>query len=979
MYIPLNNKTSYSLLSSLISIDDLINYAKKNNLKSIAIADENMYAVAEFITKCRNNDINPVVGLEVKVEDSKIVLYAKDYKGYQNLIKLSTISSKEKLTLEDLIEYNSNLIAVIPYKYKNDISKIEKIYEDTYLGYTNKEEELNALLLTKNVVFFRENLYLEENNKEELKYIYLIRDGKTSIDNIIYDIDNHSLNIKNIYNLTDNTGLINTIKISDSINIELPKLGNLLPIYPVENSDMYLFELSKKGLYKRLNNNVSEVYKKRLTKEIEIISKMGFSNYFLVVYDYIKYAKKSNILVGPGRGSAVGSLVAYTLGITDIDPIKYGLLFERFLNPERKSMPDIDTDFPDTRRDEVIDYCKKKYGENQISGIVAFGTLAAKQAMRDVARVMNIPPHKIDGLSKFITFKSKLKEVYNNNPTFKARIDSDITLTKMFNVATKLEGIPRHTMTHPSGIVICNEDISNLIPLTYSDGMYLSAYTNEYIEPMGFYKMDFLGLINLTTIDEILKDIKNYYNEEVSFKDIPLDDKETIKVFSDASTCGIFQFESEGMRSFLKRLEPNTFEDILSAIALFRPGAAENIPSFIRRRHKEEKITYINNCLEEVLKETYGIMVYQEQIIEVARIYAGYTLGEADLLRRAVSKKKVDLLKSNQEEFISKSVSLGRNKEEAKRLFDLILKFAGYGFNKSHSVAYSLIAYKQAYLKKHYPLVFFKHLLTSVIGSESKTSEYIKEASSEGINIIKPTINLSEEVYSIKDNSLVFPLSNIKSIGKVTSSTILEERKNGVFTDIYNAISRLTKRGIGIKTLETLVYAGVFKEFSYNRATLMYNLDNLFNYGELTKDMDENLVPKPEIDYQKDYSDEYLLEKEKELFGFYLSNHPTKKYEINNPDCIKLNTIKENLNKRIKTLVLVERTKVISTKNNEKMMFVTASDSTSNASFTLFPQTYIKYADISRGDLLKIEGKVERRLSEYQIIVDKITNLKEEK
>lgn len=328
MYIPLNNKTSYSLLSSLISIDDLINYAKKNNLKSIAIADENMYAVAEFITKCRNNDINPVVGLEVKVEDSKIVLYAKDYKGYQNLIKLSTISSKEKLTLEDLIEYNSNLIAVIPCKYKNDISKIEKIYEDTYLGYTNKEEELNALLLTKNVVFFRENLYLEENSKEELKYIYLIRDGKTSIDNIIYDIDNHSLNIKNIYNLTDNTGLINTIKISDSINIELPKLGNLLPIYPVENSDMYLFELSKKGLYKRLNNNVSEVYKKRLTKEIEIISKMGFSNYFLVVYDYIKYAKKSNILVGPGRGSAVGSLVAYTLGITDIDPIKYGLLFE---------------------------------------------------------------------------------------------------------------------------------------------------------------------------------------------------------------------------------------------------------------------------------------------------------------------------------------------------------------------------------------------------------------------------------------------------------------------------------------------------------------------------------------------------------------------------------------------------------------------------------------------------------------------------
>ena len=978
MYIPLFNKSNYSLLSSLLKIDDIVKYAIDNNISSIALTDTNMYGVMEFIKKCESNNIKPIIGLNIVLEDINYVVLAKDYLGYKDLLKLSTIINTSKLEEKDIKKYN-NLICLIPFNYLNKYEDYKKIYKEIYLGYSNKQEEKEALIITKDIVFLRESLYLNKTDQDTLPYLYRIRDGKTILDEENYDIENHELNIKNILDLTDNKGLINTLTIADSVNIEFPNKELLLPIYDVKDPKKYLFELCKKGLSKRLNGEIPNNYKERLVYELTTINNMGFNNYFLVVYDFIKFAKKSKILVGPGRGSAAGSLVAYSLGITDIDPLEYDLLFERFLNPERKTMPDIDTDFPDNKRDEVIKYVREKYGEKRVSGIVTFGTLSAKQVIRDVSRVLNIPTYKVDSLSKFIPgfTKDKLKDFYNKNASFKARIDSDTTLTNMYKIALKLEGFPRHTSSHAAGIIMSKIDLDEVIPLTEGDDMYLSSYPMEYLEDLGLLKMDFLGLKNLTIIDNILNDIKEQLNEEVDFNKIPLNDKEALNIFKTANTTGIFQFESSGMRNFLRRLEPVTFEDVFSAIALFRPGAAVNIDSYIRRRHKEEKVTYLDKSLESVTKNTYGLLIYQEQIMQVANIYAGYTLGEADILRRAMSKKKLDLLKNEEEKFIKKSSELGHSREDAKKIFDLILNFAGYGFNRSHSVAYSIIAYKMAYLKAHYKTIFFANLLTNVIGSESKTQEYITEAKANKIEVEKPTINDSESRYIVKDNKIIYPISNIKGIGVVVSKTINDAKKDGEFTDIYDCFSRLYISGIGKKTFETLIMANVFKEFEHNRATLIYNLDSLFNYAELTKDIDPSLVMKPDIEFQKEYSNTYLLEKEKEVFGFYLSSHPTTFYKKDNPYCIPINEIDKYFNKQVDCLLLVDKIKVINTKKGDKMAFVTGSDETGSSEFTLFPKVFEDFQDLTRGKLIKIRGKVEKRLNQIQVIVERIKYVEE--
>lgn len=980
MYIPLYNKSNYTLLSSLIKIDDLITYASKNNISSIALTDTTMYGTMEFINKCKSKNIKPIIGLDIILDEYNIVLLAKDYDGYKSLIKLSTIQNEAKVIEDNLKQYNKGLIAIIPYEHKDKYLSLEKIYSNIYLGYTNKSQEQEARLLTENIVFFRESLYIDEEDSSLLTYLYLIRDGKTISDETNYKVTNHELLIENLSSLTDEIGLNNTIKISDMCNLEFPKPKLLLPIYKCEDPKKYLFELCKVGLTKRLGGNILSNYKDRLTYELGVINEMNFPNYFLVVYDFIKYAKKNGILVGPGRGSAAGSLVAYSLGITDIDPIKYNLLFERFLNPERKTMPDIDTDFPDNKRDEVINYVINKYGAKRVSGIVTFGTLGVKQVIRDVGRVLNIPIYKIDSLCKFIPgfTKDKLKDFYEKNQAFKARIDSDTTLSNMYKIATKIEGFPRHTSSHAAGIVMSQVDLDEVVPLTTGDGMYLTSYSMEYLEDLGLLKMDFLGLKNLTIITNIINDIKILTNEEIVFSKIPLDDKETLKIFEEANTSGIFQFESVGMRNFLRQLKPNKFEDIFAAIALFRPGAAINIDSYIRRKHGEEKITYLDDCLKPILLDTYGILIYQEQIIQVASIYAGYTLGEADILRRAMSKKKFELLKNEETKFIEKSVQNNHSQEQAKEIFNLILNFAGYGFNRSHSVAYSLIAYKMAYLKCHYKTIFFANLLTNVIGSESKTHEYIMEARANKIEIVKPTINESEERYIVKNNKIIYPISNIKSIGVVVTRTIKKAKETGKFTDIYDCLSRLYIAGIGKKSIEVLINADVFKEFGYNRATLIYNLDSLFNYAELTKDIDPTLVMKPEIELQTEYPNSYLLEKEKEVFGFYLSKHPTTIYKNSNPYCIPLNTVESYFSKKIDTLILVDKVKVIDTKKGDRMSFITGSDETATMDYTLFPKVYNEYSNIQKGDLLKVRGTVEKRLNQYQIVVEKIKYLQEE-
>ncbi len=981
MYIPLFNKTNYTLLSSLLKIDDLITYAVKENISTIAITDSNMFGTMEFIKKCEKNNIKPIIGLEVKIENHRVILYAKNYQGYQNLMKLSTLQSERNIKIEDLFTYKKDLIAIVPFACKEKWDELENIYVDIYLGYKNKQEEKEASIIAKNIVFFQENLYRSKKDSEILLYLYRIRDGKTILDTVDYDLDNHELVIENIQEYSGEVGLKNTLKIAESCEIIFPKPRLLLPIYDCENPEKYLFDLCRAGLSKRLKGEIPKKYQERLVYELKVINEMGFSNYFLVVYDFIKYAKKKKILVGPGRGSAAGSLVAYSLGITEIDPLKYDLLFERFLNPERKTMPDIDTDFPDDKREEVIQYVKEKYGEKRVSGIITFGTMAAKQAIRDVSRVLNIPLYKVDALCKFIPTmsKDKLSDIYQKNESFRIRIDSDTLLSDMYKIAIQLEGFPRHTSSHAAGIVMSQIDLDEVIPLVKTDTIYLTSYPMEYLEDLGLLKMDFLVLKNLTLIDHILKDIKEIYHTEIDFNKIPLEDQETLKLFECADTCGIFQFESSGMRNFLRKLRPNTFEDIFAAIALFRPGAALNIDSYIRRKHGEEKITYLDPSLESITKSTYGFLIYQEQIMQLANIYAGYTLGEADILRRAMSKKKIELLKSEEEKFIQKSIENHHTLEQAKHLFELVLNFAGYGFNKSHSVVYSMIAYKMAYLKCHYKTIFFSNLLSNVIGSETKTNEYIMEAKSVGVEVEKPTINNSEVRYMVKDNKIIYPISNIKGIGTVVSEQIIQAKKDGPFTDLYDCFSRLYIAGIGKKTLEDLIMADTLKEFGYNRATLIYNLDSLWNYAELTKDIDPSLVMRPEIEIQTEYNNSYLLEKEKEVFGFYLSSHPTTMYQKDNPHCIPLNKIEQYYDKMVDVLILVEKIKEITTKKGDKMAFITGSDETASQEFTIFPKVFIHYPDIKKGSLLKIRGKIEKRYNELQIIVEKIKELQGEK
>ena len=982
MYTPLNVKSNYSLLSSLLKIDDIIEYSKSHNLSSAVLCDNSMFGVCEFYHKCRNNNIKPVIGLEVKYGDNYICLYAKNYDGYKSLIKICTIQNEKDVVREDLEKYNNSLICILPFKYMDIYEDIKDIYDELFIGYSNKSEESDAYLIDKNIVFFKETLYKEKSDSKLLDFIYRIRDGKSISDDVSYDVLNKEINIDAVMESSD-IGIMNIEKIISRCNFEFPKTKLLLPKFSLDegvSAEEYLYKLSFAGLSKRLGGNVSKKYKDRLLYELGVIKEMGFANYFLVVYDFIFYAKKNNILIGPGRGSAAGSLVSYSIGITDIDPIKYNLLFERFLNPERVTMPDIDTDFPDDKRSEVIDYVVSKYGKKNVAGIVTFGTLGAKQVLRDVGRVLNIPIYKIDRACKFIpsfTHQS-LEEILGENKNFKAIIESDNQLKEVFSISVRLEGFPRHTSSHAAGIVMSSVELDEVVPLVYNDGMYQTSYSMEYLEELGLLKMDFLGLKNLSLIANILDDIEKNYGKRISFSDIPLDDEKTIEVFARADTTGIFQFESSGMRNFLSRLKPDSFEDIFAAIALFRPGAAPNIDPFIRRKHKEEKISYLDPSLEDITKDTYGILIYQEQIMQVANIFAGYTLGEADILRRAMSKKKFDLLKNEEDKFIKRSIERGHDRALSKKIFDLILNFAGYGFNRSHSVAYSLIAYKMAYLKVRYKHEFYSNLLSNVIGSESKTYEYIIEAKSKDIDILKPDINISSKRYVVHNQKIYFPFSNIKSVGSVVSSQIVKARGDKEFTSIYDAMSRLVVGHVGEKTIEALIYAGCFDRFSYNKSTLIYNLDALMNYAKITVDIDPSLVMEPDIEVQEEFSEEFLLEKEKEYFGFYLSQHPTLRFRKDNPEVILLNDVSKYFSKTVRCVILVDKIKTIKTKKGDRMSFVSGSDETTSMDFTFFPKVWSEYNFIERGDILKVEGRVERRLDKYQIIVNRIKVLNEE-
>ncbi len=947
-YAPLWIKTDYSILTSLIKIDDLINMLSENNIGVAAICDDNLFGCMEFYNKCKKRGIKPIIGLEVNL-DYTILLYAKNYHGYQNLCNISTLVNENKLSIQTLKPYLSDLVIVVPFKDMDKIDELNLLAEDIFIGYRSLEEKDK---ITGNNVYINKTLCLKKEDAKYLKYLYKIKEEDFEV------VENVSINFD--ISVEDKK---TTMYLSSLCDLEIPKQEDLLPIYnnePDFDEKKYLTDLCIVGLKKRLNGNITQKYVDRLKYELDIIIKMGFCNYFLVVWDYVKFAKKNNIMVNT-RGSAASSLVSYCLGIADVDPIKYDLLFERFLNPARVTMPDIDVDFDAEKRDEVIKYVVDKYGKEKVSGIITFSNLLAKQVIRDVARIFDVSNYKIDNLLK--NFDDKKDLTYQlNNINVKRILNDDEDLRKIYDIALHLEGLKRHTSVHAAGIIISNKNLSNYVPLGLnSDGTYLCGYTMNYIEELGLLKMDFLGLKNLSVIDKIISKTGG-----LKFNEIPLDDKETFDLFSRGDVDGIFQFESAGMRKFVSELKPTSIDDLIAAIALYRPGPMENIPLYVARRHGKEKVTYIHEDLKDILESTYGIIIYQEQIMQIAGKMAGFSYSEADELRRAMSKKKEDVLLSYKEEFINGSMSKGYTKETAEEVYNLVLKFANYGFNKAHSVSYAIVGYKIAYLKVHFPIYFESEILNNYIGLVNKTKTSINECKRLGVEIINPKINVSTDKYEIMEDKLIYPLSLIKGIGTLTARGIIKEREdNGNFSSYLDFVKRTYKFGKDV--LKNLILAGALDCFGKTKKTLIENLDDAINYAELCSDLEESLVLKPELKDYEEYSKEELTKYEIELFGFYISNHPTSKYITDNS--ITTKTIERYFDSNVAMTLYIEKKKEIDTKAGEKMMFLNASDSFGTIELVMFPKTYNKFFNIPMPGVYKIKGKVEKRFSKLQVVL----------
>ena len=699
---------------------------------------------------------------------------------------------------------------------------------------------------------------------------------------------------------------------------------------------------------------------------------MGFSDYFLIVWDFIKYAKMNQIFVGPGRGSAAGSIVSYVLGITNVDPIKYQLLFERFLNPERITMPDIDIDFQDNRRDEVIQYVQNKYGIRCVVQIATFGTFQSRSAWRDLARIHDVETQLINKVATYIYSGMTLKEIYEKNHELREFFSSYPKLENIYQEAMKIEGLPRHTSIHAAGVIISDHDLTDYTAIMEGPtGIYVSQYEAEDLESIGLLKMDFLGLKNLSMLQQIITLIQTKSDPTFNLGRIDFNDDLTYQMITNGQTTGIFQLESEGMRQVLKKVRPSNLEDIIACNALFRPGPMESIPLFAARKHQEQPIDCYHPSLENILQNTYGIIVYQEQIMQIASVVSGYTLGEADVLRRAVSKKKKDVLEEEEVKFVSKAIERGYTPEIANQLYALILKFANYGFNRSHAVAYSMIAYQMAYLKAHYPAYFMSVALSNVIGSERHTADYIKEAKQLGLTILPPSVNKSGLTYQIEEQSIRFSLLSIKHIGLNLARQLIEERQNERFKSVYDFVIR-TKRFMNQRAYEGLIDVGALDEFGYNRATLHHNLEAILDFSKY----DGGLF---ETDFEiqvmtKELSQIERMKREKELLGFYLNSHPihlmSKPAKENGWYCPS-DIVHLTLSQA--TFVgFVEKFREIRDRKGNLMGFMEITDEHMSLSVTIFSDVYKSEYRSLLGKVIAVNGRISIRNNEKNLNLSKI-------
>ncbi|WP_246941164.1 DNA polymerase III subunit alpha [Bacillus pinisoli] len=1030
-FVHLQVKSSYSLLSSSCKIEDLVQAAVEMGYTSLAITDDNnLYGAIPFYKECLKKGIKPIIGLTVSVYEDEheqkvfpLVLLAKNYKGYQNLMKISSVvqtMGRKAVLKKWLAAYKEGVFAITPGiqgeieesilqqdidRAKNIAAQFKSIYGSSFflsLQFHRTEEErliedpikeiskeLGISLVATNDVH-----YLVQEDSFVHECLVAIKNGEKMSDSTREKLPSNEYYFKSKEEINDifasqQEALQNTCRIAHECEITIPLNQRFLPKYPLpesERADEYLERLCVEGLKDRGLDKPE--YHKRLTYELQIIKQMEFSDYFLIVWDFMKYAHDQGILTGPGRGSAAGSLVAYALKITNVDPIQYQLLFERFLNPERISMPDIDIDFPDDRRDEVIQYVTQKYGSLHVAQIITFGTLSTKAVLRDVGRVLGISPKEADAIARKIPSRLgiTLREAYQESQAFQTHIQQSSVTQKLFEVALKLEGIPRHTSTHAAGVIISEKPLTELVPIQDgSQGVYLTQYSMEILEEMGLLKMDFLGLRNLTILQRILDSIKWEKKVKLELEDFPLDDEKTFALLGKGDTTGVFQLESSGMRSVLQRLKPTHFEDIVAVNALYRPGPMENIPVYIENKHR--RITYPHPDLADILRSTNGVIVYQEQIMQIASLMAGFSLGEADLLRRAVSKKKADVLQAEREHFVKGSLEVGYTELVANEVYDLIVKFANYGFNRSHAVAYSMVAYHLAYLKANFPLYFTAALLTSVIGNDDKIAQYIREAKSKQIKVLPPSINASFYGFQVYQQSIRFSLAAIKSVGGQTVKKIIAERKSRPFDDLFDFCVRVLPNR---KTVESLIFAGCLDEFGQERSTLLASIDVALDYAELVKpssgdqldfSFEEELLLKPQYIQMEPFKDEEKLQFEMEALGLYLSTHPVAAYEKywREYDPVTIQVAKENyINKKVTIVALVGSERTIRTKKGEQMSFLVLNDESGELEGTVFPTTYREYhTHLTVGSLLLLSGKVDVRNGEPQFIVQKVQTMEE--
>lgn len=953
MYIPLKITTDYTLLNSLIKVKDLIDFCMKKNIKCCGICDTNLFGVVEFYKLSKKNNIKPIIGLEILINDEVIYLYAENYDGYKNLLKINTIVCERNISILEFERLSNNILVIVPYKSINVFDDL-KFIKNLYIGYKNKNELQSSLVKTKNVVFIND---IKAFNFEDLKYMKYLdilaeREEQEYLDNYF--------DVKNL----EQFDLTKMEEVANLLNVEMPKDVRYIPKYNKDiDSFNFLYNLCVKGLNKRLNGNVTSEYSDRLKYELSVIKKMGFVDYFLIVYDYVLYAKKNNILVGPGRGSAAGSLVSFVIGITDIDPIKYNLLFERFLNYERVTMPDIDIDFDNTKRDLVILYVKEKYGKENVSGGMTFATLKTRLVLREVGKILKVDERVLNkflkALNKDLSLQSNLQE-----KVVKEYLNRYKELKELYTISMHLEGLKKNISTHAAGIVIGDRNLDEIIPMYKQGDILLTGVGMEHLEDLGLLKMDFLALKNLSTISNIVSRIPNF-----NLNKIPLDDKEVYDLFSSSDTDGIFQFETNAFKNMLVKYKPRNFSELVASIALVRPGPSQELETYIKRKNGKEEITYYHESLKDILSETYGVIVYQEQVISILVRMAKFSYAEADNIRRAMSKKKEDILLKEKDNFIKRCVLNGYEENLAKNIFEHILKFASYGFNKAHSVSYAYISYQMAYLKVHYKSLFIFELLNGAIGSDEKVKAYLGELKKDKLKIYPASINYSDNNFILKNNVVFLPFKLIKNIRTDLINSILEERsENGIFKDVFDFFKRTSKK-ITKNEYTMLINAGVLKEFKINTKSLIANLDTLINYGNLYSDLGEYALI-PELDIDKEYEEDILRQNEINSYGFFITNHPASKYS--DKEVMKLVSVKDFVFKNVVCYVMIDSIKKIKTKKNEDMAFINASDETGKCDFTVFPNNYYMLQNLNKNDMIKVWGSVTKRFDKYSIVVNNI-------